>query len=86
VAGQQRDQAHASSGRCARIVSNLLLRQADYPVAVIHSIDRQRYYESLRGESDQLLQMYLEAVQTTAVSEIRVYEEAERAPRRRRRA
>jgi Fic family protein len=73
------------SGRCARIVSNLLLRQADFPIAVIHSIDRQRYYESLRGESDQLLQMYLEAVQTAAVSEIRVYEEAERAPRRRRR-
>jgi Fic family protein len=74
------------SGRCARIVSNLLLRQADYPIAVIHSIDRQRYYESLRDDSDQLLQVYLEAVQTAAVSEIRVYEEAERAPRRRRRA
>jgi Fic family protein len=74
------------SGRCARIVSNLILHQADFPIAVIHSIDRQRYYESLRSEPEQLLQVYLEAVQTAAVSEIRVYEEAERGtPRRRRR-
>lgn len=71
------------SGRCARIVSNLILRQAGYPIAVIHSIDRQRYYESLRLDSRELVQIYLEAVQTAAVSEVRVYEEAERAPMRR---
>jgi Fic family protein len=74
------------SGRTARAVSNLLLEEANYPVAVIHSIDRQRYYEALRGDHIGLLSIYLEAVQTTAESEVRVYEEAERAPRRRRRA
>lgn len=74
------------TGRTARIVSNLILQEAAYPVAVLHSIDRQRYYESLRGDSVALLSLYLEAVQTTAESEIRVYEEAEKAPKRRRRA
>ena len=74
------------TGRTARILANLLLEQAGYPIAVIHSIDRQRYYESLRGDHVGLLSLYLEAAQTTAESEIRVYDEADRAPRRRRRA
>jgi Fic family protein len=75
------------TGRAARIACNLLLEEANYPVAVIHSIDRQRYYEALRGDHVALLSLYLEAVQTTAESEVRVYEEADKAaPRRRRRA
>ncbi|MCG8418984.1 MAG: Fic family protein [Proteobacteria bacterium] len=72
------------SGRCARIASNLLLRQASYPIAVIHSIDRQAYYESLRNDYKGLLSVYLEAVETAALSEVRLYEEAARSPRRRR--
>ncbi len=70
------------SGRCARIASNLLLRQADYPLAVLHSIDRQAYYEALRSERDDLVSLYLEAVETSAMSEIRVYDEAEEKARR----
>lgn len=66
------------SGRCARIVSNLMLRQEGYPYAVIHSIDRQAYYESLRGNSRELLSLYIEAIETSAMSETRVYDEAER--------
>ncbi|HVK75996.1 MAG TPA: Fic family protein [Kofleriaceae bacterium] len=74
------------SGRTARIASNLMLQEAGYPVAVIHSIDRQRYYESLRGEPSGLLSLYLEAVQTTAETELRLYDEAEKAPKKRKRA
>lgn len=74
------------TGRTARVCCNLLLEEAGYPIAVIHSIDRQRYYEALRGDHVGLLSLYLEAVQTTAESEMRVYEEADKAPRRRRRA
>ena len=74
------------SGRTARIVANLLLVQADYPIAIIHSIDRQRYYEALRTDNAEIVSVYLEAVETTALSEIQVYEEASRGPRRRRRA
>ena len=75
------------SGRTIRIASNLLLQEGGYPIAIVHSIDRQRYYEALRGDHVGLLSLYLEAVQTTAESEVRVYEEADKAsPRRRRRA
>ncbi len=75
------------SGRTIRICTNLLLQEGGYPVAVIHSIDRQRYYESLRGEPSGLLSLYLEAVQTTAETELRLYEEAEKsAPKKRKRA
>ncbi len=65
-----------STGRVARILSNLILCRAGYPLAVIHSIDRQRYYESLRGGENKLLSLYLEAVETTAASAVRVYDEA----------
>jgi len=74
----------AHTGRTARIIANLILEQAGYPLAVIHSIDRQRYYESLRSpNSKALLSVYLEAVETTAQSAVRVYEEAIRASGRR---
>jgi Fic family protein len=74
------------SGKTARIVANLLLVQEDYPIAVIHSIDRQRYYEALKQDGDQIVLLYLESIETTAVSECQVYDEALRSPRRRRRA
>ena len=65
------------TGRLARIVSNLILEQSDYPIAVIHSIDRQRYYEALKSaETKALLTLYLEAVETTANSAVRVFEAA----------
>lgn len=64
------------SGRTIRVASNLLLQEAGYPIAIIHSIDRQRYYESLRGDHIGLTSLYLEAVQTTAETEMRVYDEA----------
>jgi len=72
------------SGRTIRIASNLLLQEGAYPVAIIHSIDRQRYYESLRADHIGLTSLYLEAVQTTAETELRVYEEAQKAPTKRR--
>ncbi len=65
------------TGRAARIFANMMLLGTGYPIAVIHSIDRQRYYESLRtGNQSQLLSVYLEAVKTTADSAVRVYDEA----------
>ncbi len=65
------------TGRLARIISNILLELAGYPLAIIHSIDRQRYYEALRNSDHQhLLGVYLEAVETSATSALKVYEEA----------
>lgn len=65
------------SGRCARIVSNLILFRANYPMAIIHSIDRQKYFEALKAEtSEELEVVYLEAVETTAKSSLQVFDEA----------
>jgi Fic family protein len=75
------------SGRVARVLSNLILVRNRYPLAVIHSIDRQRYYDALRTDDEKLEFLYLEAVETTAQSAIRVYQEAKsRRSRRGRRA
>ena len=38
------------SGKVARLLMNLLLMRADCPPAIIHSTERQRYYEALRGQ------------------------------------
>jgi len=70
------------SGRCARLVSNMLLMQNDYPMSVLHSIDRQAYYEALREGPGELIPLYVEAIETTAVSEMRVYDQAQQVPRR----
>jgi len=75
------------SGRAARIASNLVLERNQYPLAVIHSIDRQHYYEALRtSNSNALLDIYLEAIEVTATAALRVYDEAERRIKARRRA
>jgi len=66
------------SGRVARLLSNYLLENAGYPLAVIHSIDRQRYYEALKSDVESLLLVYLEAVEATATAGLRVFQEAAR--------
>jgi len=71
------------SGRLARILSLLILEQEQYPLAVVHSIDRQSYYEALRSkDATDLTAIYMEAVETTAASCMRVYEEAAAFPSR----
>lgn len=65
------------TGHLSRILSMMILKQEGYPLPVIHSIDRQNYYESLRdGDTEALHSIYLEAIETTASSSLRVYEEA----------
>jgi Fic family protein len=71
------------SGKVARILANVILLRHNFPLAILHSIDRQRYYEALRAEDDKLVFLYLEAVETTAESAIRVYEEARQLQQRR---
>ncbi|MCP4447494.1 MAG: Fic family protein [Myxococcales bacterium] len=65
------------SGRLSRILSLLILEQEGCPLAVVHSVDRQAYYEALKDDSPKALtEIYMEAVETTASSSLRVYEEA----------
>jgi Fic family protein len=52
-----------NSGKVARLVTNYILIRNGHLPAVIHSIERQRYYEVLRHENDGLLNVVLEAIE-----------------------
>lgn len=49
------------SGKVARLLMNLLLMRAGYEPAIIHSTERQRYYEALKGSAATILGMVSEA-------------------------
>lgn len=59
-----------NSGKVARLLMNFILVRHGYLPAVIHSIERQRYYEALRFENEVLLNLVLESldnsIETTA--------------------
>jgi Fic family protein len=52
-----------NTGKVARLVSNYILLRAKYLPAIIHSIDRQRYYEALRHDNDGLLGLMVESLE-----------------------
>ncbi len=51
------------SGRVARLLMNLLLLRSGFPPAIVHSTERQRYYEALKGSSAMMNQIVLEAIE-----------------------
>ena len=51
-----------NSGKVARLLMNLILMREGYPPAIIHSIERQRYYDSLRTETSGLSGLVLESL------------------------
>jgi Fic family protein len=65
-----------NSGRVARLLSNLILERDGFPLAIVHSIDRQRYYDVLRAEHVGIVPLYLEAVATTVDTALKFYDEA----------
>lgn len=62
------------SGKVARLVMNLLLLAAGYPPAVIHSTERQRYYDALKTNENALAQIVKEALTASIESAIRLLE------------
>ena len=56
------------SGKVARLFMNLLLLRAGHPPAIVHSTERQRYYESLRGSLPALIQMVTESILSALIS------------------
>jgi fido (protein-threonine AMPylation protein) len=56
------------SGKVARLFMNLLLMRTGLPPALIHSTERQRYYEALKGSATTVLQMVQEAVENALTS------------------
>ncbi len=56
------------SGKVARLVMNLMLMRAGHPPAIIHSTERQRYYEALKGALPVLVQMVTESIMNALAS------------------
>jgi Fic family protein len=52
-----------NTGKVARLLTNYILLASGYLPAVIHSIERQRYYEVLRHENDGLVNLIIESLQ-----------------------
>jgi hypothetical protein len=49
--------------------------RARYLPAIIHSIDRQRYYEALRHDNDSLLQLVVEALENSIDTTTKFFDE-----------
>ena len=62
------------SGRVARLAMNHILINEDYWPALIHAVDRQRYYDVLRLDQDQLLDLVIESIEQGIVSSNRLYQ------------
>ncbi len=56
------------SGKVARLVMNLLLLRSGYPPAIIHSTERQRYYEALKGSSATMLSIVQDLIENSLAS------------------
>lgn len=52
----------SDSGKVARLFMNILILRAGYPPAIIHSADRQRYYDGLKGAPMAVNQMVIESI------------------------
>ena len=56
------------SGKVARLVMNLLLLRSGYSPAIIHSTERQRYYEALKGSSGTMYAIVQDAIENSLAS------------------
>ncbi len=68
-----------NSGKVARLLMNLMLLRDGFPPVVIHSIERQRYYEVLRAESAGLVPLVLESLDNGVETGARFFTELEEA-------
>ena len=56
------------SGKVARLFMNLLLLRNGFPPAIVHSTERQRYYEALKGASAVMTQIVQESIENNLAS------------------
>lgn len=56
------------SGKVARLFMNLLLLRNGFPPAIVHSTERQRYYEALKGSSAVMTQIVHESIDNNVAS------------------
>ncbi len=65
------------SGKVARLFMNLLLLRSGLPPSILHSTERQRYYEALKGSATIVLQMVQESVENATASVEKLLDEHE---------
>ena len=63
------------TGKLARLAMNLVLLRDGYPPAVVHSTERQRYYEALKGPSILLHNLMLDSLENSIDSAIKLFSE-----------
>jgi Fic family protein len=63
------------TGKLARLGMNLVLLRAGYPPAIIHSTERQRYYEALKGPSLTLHNLMVDSLENSIESAIKLFAE-----------
>jgi Fic family protein len=67
------------SGKVARLLMNLILLRGNYPPAVIHATERQRYYDALKTSDNATSRVVTEALVASMDSAIRYFETEESA-------
>jgi Fic family protein len=68
-----------NSGKVARLLMNLMLLRDGFPPVVIHSIDRQRYYDVLRSEAAGIVPLVFESLENGVETSARFFSELEEA-------
>jgi Fic family protein len=71
-----------NSGKIARLLGNLLLLRAEMLPALIHTIDRQKYYESLKQPPTTLRNLYFDALENALENATRFFEGAPKQRRK----
>lgn len=60
------------NGRIGRLIQAFFLLRADYPLAIIHQVERQRYHDALRQPSSHLRRLLMEALQNSLANSLRL--------------
>ena len=69
-----------TSGKVARMLSNLIFLTHALDPVIIHSIARQRYYESFRGSAGSFRGLLLDAMENSLDNGLKYFREAARRP------
>jgi Fic family protein len=67
-----------NSGKVARMCGNLILLRHNYFPAIIHAIDRQKYYESLRGPANGFRTLLMDAMENSLDNAIKYFKDLSR--------
>lgn len=67
------------SGKVARLLMNLILLRGNYPPAIVHATERQRYYDALKTSDNATAKVVTEALVSSMDSAVRYFEDEAKA-------